>query len=49
LQIDPPNGIIEPQSFAQLKITLIPNVMPSFYEGEIECQVTWHNPGSQGK
>jgi len=44
LSIDPPSGVIEPQSFVQLRITLTPSVRPSFYEGEIECAITWHSP-----
>jgi len=43
LIIDPPKGELEPETFVQLKVTLIPSLMPSFYEGEIEFSITWFN------
>jgi len=41
LIIDPPKQEVEPETFVQLKVTLIPNIVPSFYEGEIEFSITW--------
>lgn len=47
--IDPPKGEVEPETFVQLKITLIPSIMPSFFEGEIEFSISWLDQGSEGK
>lgn len=50
LNIDPHNGEVEPETFVQLKVTLIPGIAPSFYEGEIEVSITWlDGPGRDGK
>ena len=44
LSIDPrKKERVEPESFVQLKVTLIPSIIPSFYEGEIEFSITWLN------
>jgi len=39
--IEPMNGSIEPNSFIELKITLISSFEPSVYEGELECMIIW--------
>ena len=39
--IEPSQGTLEPQKFIELKITLIANESPSFYQGEIPCHITW--------
>ena len=39
--IEPSSGEILPGEFLELKITLTADTIPSCYEGEIECNVTW--------
>ena len=39
--IEPAAGSLEPNSFVELKLTLTSSKNPSFYEGEIPCNVIW--------
>jgi hypothetical protein len=34
-------GSILPKQFIEIKLTLISNILPSIYEGEIECKINW--------
>jgi hypothetical protein len=39
--IEPAVGSLEPNSFVELKLTLTSSKNPSFYGGEIPCNVIW--------
>jgi len=41
MSINPSYGDINAGEFMEIKITLTSNYYPSFYEGEIECMITW--------
>ena len=41
LVLEPASGDLEPNSFVQIRITLIAHISPSIYEGEVECNVVW--------
>lgn len=33
---------VPPQEHVEIKITLTGNIIPSIYEGELECKIYWH-------
>lgn len=39
--IEPFQGSLDPGKFVELKVTLSVSSSPSFYEGEVPCQITW--------
>lgn len=41
LLLDPMNGIVEPEQFIEIKLSLISKTVPAVYEGEIECKIQW--------
>ena len=43
LTIEPISGELEAKQFVEIKLTLISNVLPSNYEGEIECKISWNS------
>lgn len=42
LNLEPLEGNLDPGQFIEIKLSLISNVLPSIYEGEIECGVYWN-------
>ncbi len=44
LLLEPFKGKIPPKSHINIKMTLKASLLPSAYEGEIECQVNWMLP-----
>jgi hypothetical protein len=52
MTINPSQGELNAGEFIEIKVTLTSNYYPSFYEGEIECLITWsggdgNKPGGQ--
>ena len=47
MSINPSFGDINCGEFMEIKVTLTSNYLPSFYEGEIECMITWTGDGSR--
>lgn len=47
LILDPVNGEVPPNGFMAIKLTLIPDYIPSIYEGELECEVDWKEAGKE--
>jgi hypothetical protein len=41
LELDPVSGEIGPKSFYEIKLSLTSSIVPSVYEGEIECEILW--------
>lgn len=39
LTLEPLNGDLNPKEFVEIKLSLITNILPSNYEGEIECKI----------
>jgi len=40
-KVEPLNGTVEPKEFIEIKLTLSADIVPSVYEGEIECMIQW--------
>ncbi len=40
-QVEPISGKVEPKQFIEIKLTLQADLVPSVYEGEIECMIQW--------
>lgn len=48
LLLEPFKGKIPPKSHINIKMTLKASAMPSAYEGEIECSISWQqNQGDE--
>ncbi|KAL4426641.1 hypothetical protein ABPG74_018719 [Tetrahymena malaccensis] len=47
--IEPMNGTLEPNSFIELKVTLVSSYEPSVYEGELECTIQWDGGDQKNK
>lgn len=43
LVLDPVSGTVSPGSQLPIKLTLSSNRIPTVYEGELECMITWEN------
>lgn len=39
--MEPANGSLGPKESIEMKVTLVGNIYPSIYEGEMECRVMW--------
>ena len=44
LVLDPAEGPVPPGSQKPIKLTLNANRIPTTYEGELECMISWENP-----
>lgn len=40
-KVEPLHGTVEPKEFIEIKLTLSADIVPSVYEGEIECMIQW--------
>ncbi len=40
-KVEPLSGTVEPKQFIEIKLTLSADIVPSVYEGEIECMIQW--------
>lgn len=41
LRLEPMKGELKPNSHVNIKMTLIPNRLPTHFEGEIQCSIDW--------
>lgn len=43
LRLEPMQGELKPNSHFNIKMTLVPARIPTFFQGEIQCQIEWES------
>ncbi len=41
LKLEPMSGELKPNSHQNIKMTLVPSKYPTYFEGELQCNVDW--------